>query len=59
MKQYGYVGLYKRKRKEVFAASAYAAQQKLAKEFKAAKGYEVTVMLVEKDGKPVTHTPDF
>lgn len=52
----GYVAFYRGKRTEVYANTSYEAQQKAALHFKAKKSYEVTVMLAEKDGKPVTHT---
>lgn len=58
--QCGYKAFYKRKEIEVYADSAYEAQKKAAKQFKAKKEYEVTVVLCEKpDGKQVVHTPDF
>lgn len=55
----GYVAFYKGRRIEVYAESSYKAQQEAAKQFKAKKSYEVTVVLAEKDGKEVTHTADF
>lgn len=57
--KYGYVGFYKSKRGEVYADSQYEAQQKLAKKLGAKKDYEVSVMLAEKDGKSIIHTPSF
>jgi hypothetical protein len=51
----GYVCFYKGKRIEVYADSVYAAQQKAATQFRAKRGYEVHVVLAEKDGKEVTH----
>lgn len=53
----GYIAFYKGKRLEVYAETSYQAQVKAAKEFKAKKSYDVTVMLAEKDGQPVIHDP--
>jgi hypothetical protein len=53
----GYIAFYKGKRIEVYAATSYEAQQKAAAQFKAKKAYEVTVMLAEKDGVSVIHSP--
>jgi hypothetical protein len=55
----GYMAFYKGKKTEVYAASSYEAQQKAAQVFKVKKSYDVTVVLAEKDGKQVMHTPDF
>lgn len=60
----GYVCFWNRQRVEVHAESSYEAQQKALPLFqkntrKKVKGYDVTVMLAEKDGKQVTHTPSF
>ena len=55
----GYIGFYKGKRIEVNAESSYEAQKKAATIFKAKKSYEVTVVLCEKDGKQVVHSPSF
>ncbi len=55
----GYVAFYKGKRMEVYANSSYQAQKKAAEAFKAKKSYDVTVVLAEKGGAQVTHTPDF
>lgn len=52
----GYKAFYKNKNIEVYANTSYEAQQKAAKEFKAKKSYEVTVILCEKDGQQVTHS---
>jgi len=38
---------------EVQAETSYAAQREAAARFKAKKSYEVTVILVAKDGEPV------
>ena len=55
----GYVAIWKGKRIEVYADSTYEAQQKAQKEFgkRCKKGYEIAVVLAEKDGKEVTHLP--
>ena len=55
----GYVAFYRGRRLEVYAATSYAAQQEAARQFKARKTYDVTVVLAEKDGAPVTHIADF
>lgn len=54
-----YIAFYRGRKATVVSPTSYAAQQQAAQFFKAKKDYEVTVMLVEKDGQPVTHTPDF
>ena len=53
----GYIAFYKGRKAEVHADTAYEAQQKAAAMFKARKSYEVTVVLAEKNGEQVTHTP--
>jgi hypothetical protein len=55
----GYVCFYRTKQIDVFAETSLEAQIKAAKEFKAKKSYEVTVVLAEKNGVQITHTPDF
>ena len=55
----GYIAFYRNKRAEVYAASTYEAQRKAAEVFRARKAYEVTVVLAEKDGRPVIHRADF
>lgn len=55
----GYVCFYKGKRFEVYSDSSYHAQLKCAAENKIKKSYDITVVLAEKDGKEVTHTPLF
>ena len=52
----GYKAFYKGKTLDVYALTSYAAQCEAAKQFKARKSYEVTVMLCEKDGVQVTHS---
>lgn len=51
-----YIAFYKGKRLEIVAHTTYEAQQLATKSFMAKKSHEVTVMLIEKDGKPITHT---
>lgn len=55
----GYKAFYKGRQTEVMADTSDQAQQKAAAFFKAKKSYEVTVVLCEKQGQPVVHTPDF
>lgn len=57
--QCGYIAFYKGKQIEVRSPSSYEAQKIAAQFFKAKKSYEVTVILAEKHGQTVTHTPDF
>lgn len=53
----GYLAFYKDKKIEVWADTSYDAQQKAAKEFKAKKAYEVTVVLCVCKGEQVVHNP--
>jgi hypothetical protein len=57
----GYVCFYNGKRLEVYAASLLEAKNKAVAHFKPAKSkvHMVTCMLAEKDGRQITHTPDF
>lgn len=57
----GYVCFWGSQRFEVYADSSYAAQCKAvelaqAKTRKKVKSYDVSVMLAEKHGSPVTHS---
>jgi len=52
-----YEAFYRGRRLTVQAATSYAAQLEAARQFKAKKTHEVTVMLAEKDGQPVVHAP--
>ena len=52
----GYIAFYRGKQIEVYAPTSYEAQQLAAKQLKAKKSYEVTVMLAEKDGQQVVHS---
>ena len=53
----GYVAFYKGKRIEVQAPTSYDAQCRAAVIFRARLARDVTVVLAEKDGEQVTHTP--
>ena len=53
----GYKAFYKNKEIEVFAKTSYEAQQVAAKQFKAKKSYQVSVMLCEVNKKQVVHNP--
>ncbi len=55
----GYKAFYRGKTTEIYADTSFQAQEKAAKFFKAKKSYEVTVMLCEKAGEQVVHTPTF
>jgi hypothetical protein len=50
-----YIALYKGKRIEVEAPTSYRAQEAAAKQFRAKKSYDVVVVLVEVDGRQITH----
>ena len=59
----GYIAFYKDKHivtmVEVYADTSYEAREKAAKQLKAKKSYDVTVVLAERNGEQVVHTPDF
>jgi len=55
----GYIAFYKDKQVEVYADTSYEAREKAAKQLKAKKSYDVTVILAERNGEQVVHTPDF
>jgi hypothetical protein len=57
----GYVAFYGCKRVELHADTLYEAKQKVIKMLRVPKHkeYSVAVVLAEKDGEQVTHTPDF
>jgi hypothetical protein len=55
----GYKAFYKGKSIEVYANTSYEAQKVAAKQFKAKKSYDVTVVLCEKKGEQVIHTQPF
>lgn len=50
-----YIAFYKSKKIEVLADSSYHAQEQAAKQLKAKRSYEVTVMLAKLGDKEVTH----
>lgn len=50
-----YLAFYKGQKKEVHAATTFEAQTMAAKLFKAKKNWEVTIMLVEKNGQQIIH----
>jgi len=54
----GYIAYYNQRRIEVYAETSYRAQQDAVARFRAPKSkrHLVHVVLVEQDGKPVTHT---
>lgn len=52
-----YHAFYKGKTIEIEAETSYKAQLAAASKFKAKKSYEVTVVLVAKEGVPVVHLP--
>jgi hypothetical protein len=54
---HGYIAFYRGQRVEVFASSSYEAQQKAAALLRARKSHEVAVVLAEKEGHAVTHSP--
>lgn len=51
-----YIAVYNGRCIEVEAHSSYAAQQIAAKQFKAKKAFNVTVVLARKDGEEVKHS---
>ena len=58
----GYIGIYKGKKYETHAETSYKAQQQLQAQIQATtrrkvKGYDISVVLAEKSGEQVTHTP--
>lgn len=52
----GYVAIWKSKRAEVHANTAYEAQGKALVIFKGAHPWDISIVLAEKDGKQVTHS---
>jgi hypothetical protein len=54
-----YEAFYRKKRLTVTAETSLKARDKAAELFKARKAYDVTVVLVEKDGEQVIHIPTF
>jgi len=51
-----YIAFYKGRQIEVQADTSHEAQKRAADRFAAVKSYDVTVILAEKDGQPVTHS---
>jgi hypothetical protein len=51
-----YMVMYRGVKKELVAESSYAAQKLATILFKAKKSYDVTVVLLEKDGNAVVHS---
>ena len=58
-KAYGYIAFHKGKKIEVMADTSLEAQRLAAHYWRVKKPYEVTVVLAEKNGEQVTHTPTF
>lgn len=58
---YGYIAFYGGRRHELHADSLFAAKEKAVAHFKVRpkQAHMVSVLLAEKDGQQVTHTPDF
>lgn len=58
---HGYIAFYSGRRHELHADSLFAAKQKAVAHFKVKpkQAHMVSVVLAEKDGEQVTHTPDF
>lgn len=57
----GYLCFFEKQKIEVYATSTVDAMKLALKYFRVRpnKAYLVTVLLAEKDHKPVVHTPDF
>lgn len=57
----GYIGIWKSHQCEVYADSLWQAKQAVIAKLKVPKKqhHMVSVMLAEKDGQPVIHTPTF
>lgn len=55
----GYICLYRGKRFEVYANTAYEAKVKCAKENKIKKQSEISVFLAEKNGETIVNDPIF
>lgn len=56
----GYIAIYNNSKKEIYASSSYNAQNKAQIEFqknsrKKIKGYDIIIVLCEKNDKQVTH----
>jgi hypothetical protein len=57
----GYIAFFNGKQTEIHAETQYAAKVKAEEFFKPVKSKKhlITVVLAEKEGKQVVHTPDF
>ena len=55
----GYIAFYRGKQVEVQADTSLEAQRLAAHYWRIKRQSDVTVVLAEQDGQPVTHTPDF
>jgi hypothetical protein len=53
-----YIAFYKGRKIEVTGETSLAARDAAAARFKARKAYDVTVVLAEKDGVTITHSPE-
>lgn len=53
----GYKAFYRGRQIEVTANTSLEARDEAARQFKAKKAYDVTVVLCERDGAQVTHAP--
>jgi hypothetical protein len=53
-----YICFYKHYRVEVYADTSYEAQCKAQKILKVRKGFDISVILAEKEGTPVIHKPE-
>ena len=59
--KHGYIAIYRRMKHEVYADSLWQAQVKAEEFFRPSKSqrHMISVMLAEKDGKPIEHVADF
>jgi len=60
----GYICFWNDKSLEIMADTSYQAQQRAIREFqkntrKKVNGYDITVVLAEKEGEQIIHNPDF
>ena len=56
---HGYKAYYRDEVVEVQAETSYEAQIKAAEKFKTKRSYDVSVILCEKNGRPIPHLPMF
>lgn len=54
-KENSYLAYYRGKQTEVNARTSLEAQQLAAQQWRVKKAWDVTIVLVEKNGKPVSH----